>query len=191
VLSQILDANMAPGDFMNIRLLITLMLVLVTGCYGPINGTVVDADTNAPIEGAVVMVEWTKTHGIGNYSTESYKVAETLSDKDGKFTLPGCYRPFLTEPDVTVYKKGYVAWSSRSVFPDRRKRTDFKWGDGVFKLEVFKKGYSYIDHTNFIRASINSSINIEAKKNIYIAFRWETQLASEEMDCSRKNNKKP
>lgn len=171
---------------MNKRLLITLMLVLLTGCYKPISGTVVDADTNAPIEGAVVMVEWTRTHGIGNYSTESYKVAETLSDKDGKFTLPGCYRPFVTEPDVTVYKKGYVAWSSRSIFPDRRKRTDFKWGDSVFKLEVFRKEYSYNDHTDFIRASINAGLNDESKKNIYAAFRWEELLAYEERNRSRR-----
>jgi hypothetical protein len=176
---------------MNKRLAITLMLVLLTGCYKPISGTVVDADTNAPIEGAVVMVEWTKTHGIGDHWTESYKVAETVTDKEGKFTLPGCYRAFVNEPDVTIYKKGYVAWSSRWIFPDRRKRTDFMWGDSVLKLEVFKKEYSYLDHTDFIRASINASINIEAKKSIYIAFRWETQLASEEMDRSRKKNKNP
>jgi hypothetical protein len=114
---------------MNKRLAITLMLVLLTGCYKPISGTVVDSDTNAPIEGAVVMVEWTKTHGIGDHWTESYKVADTVTDKEGKFTLPGCYRPFVNEPDVTIYKKGYVAWSSRWIFPDRRNRTDFKWGD--------------------------------------------------------------
>ena len=167
---------------MSKRLLITLMLVLLTGCYKSINGTVVDADTNAPIEGAVVMVEWTKTHGIGDHWAESYKVAETLTDKDGKFTLPGCYRPFVNEPDVTVYKKGYVAWSSRSIFPDRRNRTDFKWGDSIFKLELFKKDYTYDEHTDFIRSSINSSINLENKQFIYRAFYWETQLASKERD---------
>ena len=175
---------------MNKRLIITLMLVLLTGCYKPINGTVVDVDTNAPIEGAVVIVEWTRTHGIGNYSTESYKVAETLSDKDGKFTLPGCYRPFVTEPDVTIYKKGYVAWSSRWIFPDRRNRTDFKWGNRVFKLELFKKEYTYDEHTDFIRSSINSSMNLDAKQTIYRAFYWETQLASKERDLIYQKQKK-
>jgi Carboxypeptidase regulatory-like domain len=164
-----------------------LIILLLAGCYAPITGTVVDAVTNAPIEGAVVMVEWTKTHGIGEHWTESYKVAETATDKDGKFTLPGCYSPFVSEPNVTIYKQGYVAWSSRWIFPGRRNRTDFKWGgDSVFKLDVFKKKYTYSDHTDFIRASINSSMNLAAKGNIYDAFRWEDHLASEEMDRLRK-----
>ena len=76
-----------------------------TGCYLPVNGRVIDAETNQPIEGAVVLVEWTKTKGFGFTYTESYKVAETTSDKDGKFELPGCYSAFVNEPDLTVYKK--------------------------------------------------------------------------------------
>jgi hypothetical protein len=170
-------------------ILALIMLIFAFGCYSPSSGTVVDADTNAPIEGAVVMVEWTRTHGIGNYSTESYKVAVTQTDKDGKFTLPGCYRPFVYEPDVTIYKKGYVAWSSWWIFPDRRNRSDFKWGGNVFKLDVFKKEYSHDDHTSFISSSIHSSLsnNYELKKPIFRAIEWEETLAFQER--MRKNKR--
>jgi hypothetical protein len=167
---------------MNMRLLITLTLVLLAGCYRPISGTVVDADTNAPIEGAVVLVEWTKTHGIGNYSTESYKVAETVTDKDGKFTLPGCYSPFVNEPNVTIYKKGYVAWSSRWIFPDRRNRTDYKWrNEYTFRLAHFDNAYSYDEHTVFISLSINSPLGSN-KDLMKKAYRWEELQASKELD---------
>jgi len=153
---------------MNKRLQLTLLLVLLTGCYRSINGTVVDADTNAPIEGAVVMVEWTRTHGIGNYSTESYKVAETLSDKDGKFTLPGCYRPFVNDPDLTIYKKGYVTWSSRNIFPSWENRKDFQWRSGnIYKIEIFKSTYSYIDHHGFTTSAINSAIGGPNDKQLF------------------------
>ncbi len=164
---------------------IATFVLMTTGCYFPISGRIVDAETKQPIEGAVVLVEWTKTIGYGLTRTESYKVAEALSDKDGKFDLPGCYSPFVDEPDVTVYKKGYVAWSSRWIFPGMRNRTDFKWGDSIVHLEVFKNEYTHNDHTKFIRASINSSMNLEAKKRIYDAFRWEDHKAFEERARSR------
>jgi hypothetical protein len=140
-------------------------LLLTAGCYSPISGTVIDAETKQPIEGAVILVEWTKTKGVGLTYTESYKVAETVTDKDGNFELPGCYSPFVNAPDVTVYKKGYVAWSSRNIFPGYEKRTDFKWGSGyVFKMEHFKDTYSYTDHQSFISRAINDTIGWESKK---------------------------
>jgi hypothetical protein len=47
-------------------------------------GTVQDAETGAPIEGAVVFVEWTKTKGLpGLTSTKVYKIVEVETDKDG------------------------------------------------------------------------------------------------------------
>jgi len=169
---------------MGIRLgtIIICAVFLVSGCYLPINGRVIDAETQQPIEGAIVLVEWTKKHGFGDAWTESYKVVETVSDKDGNVKIVGCYSPFVEPPDVTVYKKGYVAWSNRWIFPGGRNRTDFKWGKYIFKLEHFKDIYSYIDHTDFITSSINASINIKAKNNIYTAFSWEDQMASKERD---------
>lgn len=161
-------------------LIIVLMMLLLTGCYWPISGIVVDAETGKPIEGAVVLVEWTKTHGIGEHWTESYKVAETLTDKDGKFTLPGCFSPFVNEPDVTIYKKGYVAWSSRWIFPSNEKRTDFKWGNSMFRLEHFKPEYTHIDHTSFIDLSINIGLGSKNKESIKKEIRWEELEASKE-----------
>lgn len=145
-------------------ILILSMLLLLSGCYMGITGRVIDAETQQPIEGAVVLVEWTKTHGFGEYWTESYKVVETLSDKDGKVKIAGCYSPFVNAPDVTVYKNGYVTWHSRWIFPDWRNRADFRWGDQMFQLEKFKETYSHTDHESFTSRAINDTIGWESKK---------------------------
>jgi hypothetical protein len=96
---------------------VSLLLALITGCYFSISGRVIDAVTEQPIEGAIVLVEWTKKHGFGDAWTESYKVVESVSDNEGNVKIEGCYGFFVEPPDVTVYKKGYVAWSSRWTFP--------------------------------------------------------------------------
>lgn len=167
---------------MKIRLAILIMTVffLITACYGSMTGTVTDAETGKPIEGAVVLVEWTKKKGIGDYHTESVKVVEAVTDKEGKFTVSGILDPFVDSPDVTVYKKGYVAWSSRWIFPGYENRSDFRWGGGVFKLEHFKPEYTHIDHTSFIDSSINISLGGNDKRSMLKEIRWEELEASKE-----------
>ena len=131
---------------------------------GQMTGTVVDAETGKPIDGAVVLIEWTMTKGFGLTYTISYKVKEKVTDKNGQFTVYGVLNPFANEPDLTIYKKRYVAWSSRWIFPDWRNRSNFKWGDQVFELKQFKDTYSYVDHDGFIGRSINDTIGWKDKK---------------------------
>lgn len=158
-----------------------LFLIFITGCNGEITGIVVDAETGQPIEGAVILVEWTEAKGLPGMSyTESYKVVEVVTDKDGKASIEGAFSPFISGPRVTVYKKGYVAWNNEFIFPDWEKRTDFKWENNyVFKLEKFKPEYSYDKHTSFLSFSILGGA-YEQKKLIYNAIRWEQLKASEE-----------
>ena len=172
------------------RLIILFALLsLMSGCYFGITGRVIDIETNQPIEGAVVLVEWTKTKGLGLTYTESDKVAEVLSDKDGKFDLPGCYNPFVNPPDVTVYKKGYVAWNNKFVFPGYKKRTDFEWGAGnALRLERFKNTYSYINHESFIDGAVHVGLSPD-KKQIFLKHYNESagiDTAKERIDRDRK-----
>ncbi len=166
--------------------LLIYLLFISAGCSAEskeMSGIVVDAATGKPIEEAVVLVEWTKAEGMpGLTSTKSYKVVEAVTDKDGKFTVENVKKILIDPPDVTVYKKGYVAWSSRWIFPDWRKRTDFKWGKtDTFKLEQFKPEYSYDKHVSFISLSTNSSLGGE-KTLIEKAYRWEELKASSELN---------
>ena len=153
--------------------------LLLAGCYFPITGRVIDAETNAPIEGVVVLVEWTKTHGIGDHSTESYKVMEVLSDKEGKIRLEGCYSPFVNAPHITVYKKGYVAWNDEYIFPGYSKRGGFTWKSNfVFDLSRYDNKYAHSQHIDFIRMCMRTAQNLESKQVLYKAIRWEVEAPS-------------
>ena len=106
--------------------------------------------------------------------TESHKVVEVVTDKEGNASIEGVLSPFVDAPDVTVYKKGYVAWNNHYIFPDWKKRTDFKWENNyVFKLEKFKPEYSYDKHTSFIREAIRSHAESEKKQLMKKAYEWE------------------
>ncbi len=164
-------------------LLLLASLLISTGCYGygTLKGKVVDAETGEPIEGAVAMAEWTKTKGFGNTYTVSAKVSEAISDKEGNFELGGCYSPFVNEPSLTIYKKGYVAWNNEYIFPNWQKREGFKWISGqVIALEKFKSIYTHTEHTRFLRSSTNSGFFNDKKNNIENSYYWEDLLSLEE-----------
>lgn len=145
---------------MKIRLyaLILFCLFGTTGCYATITGTVLDSETGEPIEGAIVLVEWTKTKGFGLTYHEVYKIIEVVTDKDGTFTISGTYSPFVDPPEVVIYKKGFIAWRNDFIFPGWKRRTDFKYSDGiVIKLEHFKEVYSKDVHHSFMGHGIMTS----------------------------------
>lgn len=159
-----------------------IILIFLSGCYVGISGHVIDAETQQPIEGAVVLVEWTKTKGYGFTYTESYKVAEVMSDKDGNVKLPGCLCLFTNEPDVTVYKRGYVAWNNKFIFPDYAKRKDFTWQYGnLYQMNKFKPSYSFIKHQSFIDLVASLSSESKKKENFMKAYEeWEEGEAIKE-----------
>jgi hypothetical protein len=182
------ECQLLHGGIVKIKEFVLIIILLLTaqGCSASseILGTVVDAETGESIERAVVLVEWTKTKGFGLTHTESYKVVEVLTDKDGKFKVPGV-RTIFVDSHLTIYKKGYVAWNNEVIFPGYRKRTDFEWGKtNTFKLENFKQEYSYIDHTAFLSSVIHSGMG--KKDMIEDAYYWEELEASKERDKRRK-----
>jgi len=149
---------------------LALLLVFMLGsCSAEVTGTVVDAETGKPIEGAVVLVEWTMTKGMpGMTHTQPYEIEEVVSKKDGTFKIKKLLNPLLNLPRVTIYKKGYVAWNNEYVFPTWSKRKNYKYEDGmVIRLELFKKEYSRKDHVNFIIDMTHWG------KLINEAYRWE------------------
>jgi hypothetical protein len=101
-----------------IRQIILLLLIVLTSfstaCAsmlridGPYEGKVVDAETNQPIEGAVVHGSWHKRYLGGG--TEYYDSYEVLTDKHGEFKILG--QGLLIFSDVegmmlTIFKVGY------------------------------------------------------------------------------------
>jgi hypothetical protein len=146
-----------------------------------ISGTVVDAETGKPVEGAAVLVEWTRREGIGDYHTVSVRVAETVTDKAGMFTAFGPLHPFVDPPDVTIYKKGYVAWNNKRIFPDYRNRQKMEYLKLSIKLEHFIGLYSYDQHVSFILTCTNAALASNKKRKFEAAYEWERDLARGEV----------
>jgi hypothetical protein len=78
---------------------------------GPYEGRVIDADTGEPIDGVVVLGEWstvTITPGGGVY--DYYDAKETLTDKNGEFSIPGTGLRVMSNiapMNVLIFKAGY------------------------------------------------------------------------------------
>ncbi len=161
-----------------------LLFFLIIGWYPGRYGTVVDAETGTPIEGAIVYGEWDITKGIGLTATYLYKRVETITDKEGKFYLPGVWRPFVNHPQIVIYKRGYIAWRNDFIFPDYKKRYDSRWKIiSTYRLERFIEGrYLHTRHISFIESALNLNTSFKLDKAIY----WESRLGSKENELYRK-----
>lgn len=158
-------------------LLLMLSLLISYTAMGAFNSTitvkVVDAETDEPIEGAVVLVQWTKTTGYGFKATSNYKVVELVSDDNGELTIPGLFKFGVNKPKLVIYKKGYVAWDNEYIFPSYERRKNFRWRDGyVFALEHYISEYSHEKHVFFLDSSNSSNIAGLLRD----AYRWEALI---------------
>jgi hypothetical protein len=160
---------MLKGEIMKaIASFFSILLIFLVGiCSAEITGVVVDAETGKPVEGAAVLVEWTITKGLPGLShTESYQVYETNTDNNGKYTIPRIINPLVHSPNITIYKKGYVAWNNKLIYPDYKERGNFVLKDGsIYKLEKFKTTDNYRDHQAFVDDVIHVGLATEKKQN--------------------------
>jgi hypothetical protein len=121
--------------------------------YPSITVNVVDVETGVPIEGAVILLQWTTTGFAYGPSTSNYKIVEGMSDNKGKIAIPLVRKLRVHPPYVTVFKRGYVGWRHNRIFPGYEKRQFFTLRDGyTFRLERFRKEYSIKEHKDFVRS---------------------------------------
>ena len=83
----------------------------------PISGVVFDAESRKPVEGAVVVAIWSEYGGAFQaYKIDELEVQETVTDSQGKYTLPGWplkrsrnWSAFVPtdEPRIFAYKYKY------------------------------------------------------------------------------------
>lgn len=135
-------------------LLLVASCFCCTGCFYPgIHGKVVDSVTGKPIEGALVVAQWKKQHGFGLTYHSLSKITETLTDKEGAFSLTGIYDPFVEPPEMIIYKAGYIPWRNDLVFPGDKNihNKDHEWKNNVtYKLDVFTDKYTAIQLWRFM-----------------------------------------
>jgi hypothetical protein len=164
------------------------VMILPVSCLAirtMIQGQVVDADTGQPIENAAILIDWSRIPMIpGLVSSIDVEHAETVSDAKGYFTVPN-HHGFIYEYYLTIYRKGYVCWSNRAIFP-RGIRKGFKLKDGVIiRLEPFKSEYSRLDHAHFtLGNSVGSKypglFNEAVKEEEQIETEYDQQRARED-----------
>jgi hypothetical protein len=90
---------------------------LYIGHYrGPYRGQVIDADTRAPLVGAVVVARWTRDRIYPLHSlNEHYAVREVLTDSEGRFVIDARdveeNAPKRTRhPEFRIFLPGYGAY---------------------------------------------------------------------------------
>lgn len=113
-------------------LLVTFSLLLATGCghlvysSGPYRGQVLDAETQQPLVGAVVLAIWYREVSFIPFAAHSpaedyHDALEILTDAQGEFTIPA--KTHLTpigkirEPEFVIYYPGYGYYNYFQVHP--------------------------------------------------------------------------
>ncbi|BBO68851.1 hypothetical protein DSCA_27810 [Desulfosarcina alkanivorans] len=132
-----------------------------------IKGSVIDAQTKKPVVGAVIAVKWFryKLAPIGLPTPkERYGTTEEITDSQGSFKIPNY--PFGSH-FIGIYKKGYVCWSSDSVFNPHGKDEDEmivrRWLDVkhgmVIKLEPKTEGFPEVEHASFVCMDVDIKLS--------------------------------
>ena len=149
-------------------------LFLLSGCYPTIKGKVVDGATGKPIEGALVVVQWTKERIFPEPVRTLYKIIETQTDKEGNFTISGVNDPFVKPPEMIIYKDGYVPWRNDAIFPSLNIVKKHEWNNNItYKLANFSNKYTYEELSAFFGLGI--LLDTRESVPIYQNTSWELQ----------------
>ncbi|HTE42206.1 MAG TPA: hypothetical protein VK629_15375 [Steroidobacteraceae bacterium] len=107
----------------------------LSGCVAhrsEFEGRIVDAETQQPIEGAVVLAHWRlEYYVLEKQDGGAVQLIETKTDKDGRFKVPSwtkVYWPFRglmedhMDPELIMFKDGYEFRLARSITEFRSKQ---------------------------------------------------------------------
>ncbi len=134
-------------------LLMVVSFFLLTGCTyrcfhpvwyeGDYRGKVIDAETKEPIEGVVVLGVWySQLWSPGGGVSEYYDARETVTDKNGEFTMPGKGIRILSNlvpVDLLIFKAGYEyeagSWTSLKVGYLAREKVKWEGDKAIIPLK--------------------------------------------------------
>lgn len=135
-------------------ILFIFVMINLSGCYSPIKGKVIDGVTGRPIEGALVVVLWTKKHGFGLTYHSLSMITETLTDKEGTFRIAKTPNDqFVERPRMIIYKEGYIPWRNDMIFPGGTDKLskNHEWNNNAtYKLELMNNSISIEQLSDFI-----------------------------------------
>lgn len=121
---------------------------------GPYRGRVVDASSGAPVADALLYATWTMERGYGMSLPAGAREYVGNTDANGYYLIPATQDPGqdvrITDFDLVIYKRGYVAYRSDRRFSDLGPRRDFAQLDQVVELEPWREDFSHARHLRYI-----------------------------------------
>ena len=102
-----------------LKFFIIINLTLLGACSihqaKPIEGIVIDAFSNEPVQNALVIAEWRLVSGFFHPTQAGVaSIQEAVSDAQGQFSIPGWDTKLLLNnlasnaPEIRIYKPGYL-----------------------------------------------------------------------------------
>ena len=165
-----------------------LTLVVISGCYPGIKGRVVDGVTGQPLEGALVVAQWTIKHGLpGLQYHDLHKIVETLTDRQGVFSIRSTpNNPFVDPPEMIIYKDGYIPWRNDLIFPSLNTVKDNEWNNNMtYKLEILTEKYTAEQLGQFLN---NGIIGLGAAPMLH---KTHNKISDKVIDEMRAHKQKP
>jgi hypothetical protein len=151
---------------------------------------VVDADTGAPIEGAVAIAIWRKysdkTAWFEGGTQVPTRIEEAVTDKQGRIYIDGFWDWHFSKgryPRLTIYKPEYICWDQKLIhIPGQQseQRTDFDKKHQIARLKKWPENFSFVRHWNFVDSVTIGDAHEASQNNFFNAFNYERKLRIDE-----------
>ena len=134
-----------------------------------IRGQIVDAETNEPIENAVIVAQWILFEiGVGHH--KRLHIEETVTDKNGSYTIsawgPKIHPPLTKldreDPMLAIFKSGYAPLRLYNSTDRSDSLRASEWDGRVIKLKKFQGNLE--DYADRIRRTISDGLPEEGKE---------------------------
>jgi hypothetical protein len=145
---------------------------------GPFTGQVLDSETDKPVEKATVFGSWAFERGMGFIAPRGSAEVALETDANGRYRiaklseLPGGLSMRVARFTLIIYRRGYVAYRSDSIFPDQAPRRDFVQRGNVVRLSPWSPELSHARHMAFVGGGTQ----------VRRASDWELEQAALELD---------
>jgi len=162
---------------------------------------VVDAETGAPIEGAVAIAIWRKHSSTKRAWWEGgtmvvVRVEEAVSDEQGRIYIDGFWGWHFSKgryPNLTIYKLEYICWDQKHIHIPGHKseqRTDFDKKHRIARLKKWPENFSFVRHRHFVNSVTTGDAHDAPQQKFLNAIRFEDEFTIDENTIINEARKK-
>lgn len=142
---------------------------------GPYSGTVSDSQTGEAIEGASVLIYWTKRiPNVGGGNSETIGSTLIYTDNKGRYDIPKenyniGLMAFFESTRIIIYQPGYQAYIKHIEKDNPYWKPDpsFKETENVVKLDRIPPNFSHRNHYNSIDSALRG---IRENNDLYMVY---------------------